>query len=177
MGTPWLQLFTSKLVYKTRKYVTQKYKVVATGGTFDEIHIGHQALLSKAFELGKKVIIGVSSDEFADRVKGKAKITHSYQQRVASLRLVIQRNFGDVNYEISKLNTSYGPTVISDEVDALIVSSETSKRGLEINEVRSKKGLKPLTIVSVDLVRAEDGNPISSSRIRTGEIDPQGKLL
>ena len=157
--------------------MTQKFKVVATGGTFDEIHIGHLALLSKAFELGKKVIIGVSSDEFAESVKGKDKITHSYQQRVASLRLVIQRNFGHVNYEISKLTTSYGPTVISDEVDALIASSETSKSGSEINEIRSKKGLKPLAIVTVDLVRAEDGNPISSSRIRTGQIDPQGKLL
>jgi pantetheine-phosphate adenylyltransferase len=157
--------------------VTQKFNFVATGGTFDEIHIGHLALLSKAFELGKKVIIGVSSDDFAGSVKGKGKITHSYQQRVASLRLIIQRKFGDVNYEISKLNTWYGPTVISDEVDALIVSSETSKRGSEINEVRSKKGLKPLTIITVDLVRAEDGNPISSSRIRRGQIDPQGKLL
>jgi pantetheine-phosphate adenylyltransferase len=157
--------------------VAQKFKVVATGGTFDEIHIGHLALLSKAFELGKKVIIGVSSDEFADRVKGKGKIVHSYEQRVANLRLFIQGNFGDVNYEISKLNTSYGPTLISDEVDGLIVSSETSKTGLEINEARSKKGLKPLTIVIVDLVRAEDGNPISSSRIRTGQIDPQGRLL
>ncbi len=164
-------------MYVIREYVTQKFKVVATGGTFDEIHIGHLALLSKAFELGKKVIIGVSSDEFADRVKGKGKITHSYQQRVAHLRLVIQRNFGTVNYEISKLNTSYGPTVISDEVGALIVSSETSKSGSEINDVRSKKGLKPLTIVTVDLVRAEDGNPISSSRIRTGQIDREGKLL
>jgi cytidyltransferase-like protein len=164
-------------MYIIREYVRQKFKVVATGGTFDEIHIGHLALLSKAFELGKKVIIGVSSDEFADRVKGKGTITHSYQQRVTRLRLVIQRNFGDVNYEISKLNTSYGPTVISDEVAALIVSSETSKRGSEINELRSKKGLKPLTIVTVDLVRAEDGNPISSSRIRTGQIDRQGKLL
>ena len=157
--------------------MTQKFKVVATGGTFDEIHIGHLALLSKAFELGTKVIIGVSSDEFAGSVKGKGKITHGYQQRVARLQLVIQRNFGDVTYEISKLNTSYGPTVISDEVDALVVSSETSKRGSEINEVRSEKGLKPLTIVTVDLVRAEDGNPISSSRIRTGQIDAQGKLL
>jgi len=164
-------------MYIIREYVTQQFEVVATGGTFDEIHIGHLALLSKAFELGKKVIIGVSSDEFAEKVKGKGKITHSYQQRVASLRLVIQRNFGDVNYEISKLNTSYGPTIISDEVHALIASSETSKRGSEINEVRYKKGLKPLAIVTVDLVTAEDGNPISSSRIRTGQIDPQGKLL
>jgi pantetheine-phosphate adenylyltransferase len=157
--------------------VAQKFKVVATGGTFDELHIGHLALLSKAFELGKKVIIGVSSDEFADSVKGKGKIVHSYEQRVANLRLFIRGNFGEVNYEISKLNTSYGPTLISDEVDGLIVSSETSKTGLEINEARSKKGLKPLTIVIVDLVRAEDGNPISSSRIRTGQIDPQGRLL
>ena len=157
--------------------MTDKFNVVATGGTFDEIHIGHLALLSKAFEMGKRVIIGVSSDEFADRVKGKGKITHSYQQRVASLRLVIQKNFGDVNYEISKLNTSYGPTVISAEVDALIASSETSKKGSEINEVRSKKGIKPLTIVTVDMIRAEDGNPVSSSRIRTGQIDPQGRLL
>jgi pantetheine-phosphate adenylyltransferase len=30
-----------------------KYNVVATGGTFDEIHVGHLALLSKAFEIGK----------------------------------------------------------------------------------------------------------------------------
>lgn len=157
--------------------MTEKFNVVATGGTFDEIHIGHLALLSTAFELGKRVVIGVSSDEFVDRVKGKGKITHSYQQRVVSLRLVIQKNFGDVNYEISKLNTSYGPTVISDKVDALIASSETSKRGLEINEIRSKKGIKPLTIVTVDMIRAEDGNPVSSSRIRTGQIDPQGKLL
>jgi cytidyltransferase-like protein len=164
-------------MYIIREYVIDKFNVVATGGTFDEIHIGHLALLTKAFEVGKRVVIGVSSDEFADRVKGKGKITHSYQQRVAHLRLVIQKNFGDVNYEISKLNTSYGPTVISAEVDALIASSETAKKGSEINEVRSKKGIKPLTVVTVDMIRAEDGNPVSSSRIRTGQIDPQGRLL
>jgi cytidyltransferase-like protein len=158
-------------------YVTDKFNVVATGGTFDEMHIGHLALLSKAFEIGKRVVIGVSSDEFVGRIKGKGKITHSYQQRVAQLRLAIQKNFGDVDYEISKLNTTYGPTVISAEVEALVASSETSKKGLEINEVRSEKGIKPLIIVTVDMIKAEDGNPVSSSRIRTGEIDPQGKLL
>jgi cytidyltransferase-like protein len=157
--------------------VTDKFNVVATGGTFDEIHIGHLALLSKAFEMGKRVVIGVSSDEFVDIVKGKGKITHTYEQRVANLRLVIQANFGDVIYEISKLNTTHGPTVISSEVNALVASSETAKKGSEINEIRSTKGIKPLAIVIVDMIRAEDGAPISSSRIRTGQIDPQGKLL
>ena len=42
-----------------------RFSLVATGGTFDEIHVGHVALLAKAFEIGKKVIIGVSSEEFA----------------------------------------------------------------------------------------------------------------
>jgi len=42
--------------------VAAKFDIVATGGTFDEIHVGHLGLLSKAFEVGKKVIIGVSSD-------------------------------------------------------------------------------------------------------------------
>lgn len=160
-----------------RECVADKFNVVATGGTFDQIHVGHLALLSKAFETGNKVIIGVSSDEFVDRVKGKGRITYSYEQRVTHLRQVIQENFGDVNYEISKLNTSYGPTVISSEVDALIASSETANKGSEINEVRSSKGIKPLSIITVDMIKAEDGSPVSSSRIRTGQIDPQGKLL
>ena len=160
-----------------RECVTDKFNVVATGGTFDEIHIGHLALLSKAFEMGKRVVIGVSSDEFVDMAKGKGKITHTYDQRVANLRLVIQANFGDVIYEISKLNSTYGPAVISGEVNALIASSETAKKGSEINEIRTNKGIKPLAIVIVDMIRAEDGAPISSSRIRTGQIDPQGKLL
>ena len=157
--------------------MTDKFNVVATGGTFDEIHIGHLALLSKAFDMGKKVVIGVSSDEFVDMVKGKDKITHTYEQRVANLRRVIQANFGDVIYEISKLNTAYGPTVISGEVNALVASSETAKKCSEINEIRLNKGIKPLLIVVVDMIRAEDGAPISSSRIRNGQIDPQGKLL
>lgn len=157
--------------------MTDKFNVVATGGTFDVIHIGHLALLSKAFEQGKKVVIGVSSDEFADTVKGKGKITHTYEQRVANLRQVIQASFGYVIYEITKLNTTYGPTVLSGEVDALIASSETAKKGSEINEIRSNKGIRPLVIVTVDMIRADDGNPISSSRIRSGQIDPKGKLL
>ena len=157
--------------------MTDKFNVVATGGTFDVIHIGHLALLSKAFEQGKKVVIGVSSDEFADTVRGKGKITHTYELRVANLRQVIQANFGDVIYEITKLNTTYGPTVLSGEVDALIASSETAKKVSAINEIRSNKGIRPLVIVTVDMIRADDGNPISSSRIRSGQIDPLGKLL
>ena len=42
-----------------------KYDAVALGGTFDIIHIGHIALLEKGFSISKKVIIGLTSDDFA----------------------------------------------------------------------------------------------------------------
>ncbi len=157
--------------------MANKFDLVATGGTFDEIHIGHIALLSKAFELGKRVIIGVTSDDFAEKTKGEKKVNHSYDKRVFNLKDIIQKKFGRVSYKISKLDNEYGPIVILGRVDALIASTETAKKGEKINEIRSKKGLPPIAIISVDLIRTEDGSPISSTRIREGEIDPFGKIL
>jgi len=154
--------------------MTVKYKMVATGGTFDEIHLGHIALLSRAFEVGTHVMIGVSSDNFA---KAKGKIIHSYDERVRNLRRTIHTNFENVRFQIVKLNTTYGSAVISEDVEALIVSTERAAIGYEINGLRVSKGLSPLSIIIVDMIKAEDGDRISSSRIRTGEIDFHGKLL
>ncbi|HVX02122.1 MAG TPA: pantetheine-phosphate adenylyltransferase [Nitrososphaera sp.] len=151
------------------------FRVVATGGTFDEIHAGHIALLSKAFEVGDKVIIGVTSDEF---VKGKKKINHDFSQRVLHLKETIRKEFGShVNYEIAELDSEFGPAVTTGDVGALIASAETQEKGDRLNEIRKKNGLVPAQIITVPLVKAEDGKPMSSTRIRAGEIDRNGRLL
>jgi pantetheine-phosphate adenylyltransferase len=46
-----------------------------------------------------------------------------------------------------------------------------------LNEMRAHRELKPVRIITVDLVKAEDGSPISSTRMRAGEIDGRGRLL
>lgn len=153
-----------------------RFRVVATGGTFDEIHAGHIALLSKAFEVGDRIIIGVTSDEFAVTRKGK-KLNHDFESRVANLRHEISERFGNVEFEIAKLDSEFGPAVTTGEVGALVASAETQEMGARLNEIRKKNGLPPAEVIAVDLVKAEDGMPISSTRIRAGEIDREGRLL
>lgn len=153
----------------------EKYTIVATGGTFDELHIGHIALLAKAFEVGKKVIIGVSSDNFAAR-RGK-NLNHNFETRAANLKNMIKKEFGDVNYEIAKLDSDFGPAVTTGDVEALVTSTETQNKGKVLNDMRAKIGAKPVTVITVELVKAEDGSRISSTRIRSGEIDRQGRKM
>jgi pantetheine-phosphate adenylyltransferase len=153
----------------------EKYLIVATGGTFDELHIGHIALLAKAFEVGKKVIIGVSSDNFAAS-RGK-NLNHNLDTRIVNLKNMIKKEFGDVNYEIAKLDSDFGPAVTTGDVEALVTSTETQIKGKVLNEMRAKIGAKPVKVITVELVKADDGSKISSTRIRTGEIDRHGRRL
>ena len=63
-----------------------KNKIVLTYGTFDMFHIGHLKLLERLSELGDKLIVAVSSDEF-NELKGKKTII-PYDQRAAIVEAV-----------------------------------------------------------------------------------------
>jgi len=148
--------------------------LVAMGGTFDAIHSGHMALLNKAFSISSKVIIGLTSDQLATK-KGK-NLVNDYSKRLSLLKSVIEKNFPNISYEISKLENDFGPAVIEGSVKALVVSEETSAKGLHLNELRAERNLPPVEIVVVPMVLAEDGKAISSTRIKNSEIDSNGNL-
>ncbi len=154
-----------------------KYNHVALGGTFDILHIGHLHLLKESFKVGNFVTIGITSDDFV-RTRLNKKIKNSYQIRVQNLRNFIEKELkivdNDNKYQITTLNENFGPLMTSNKIDCLVVSSETEERGRTINQTRLKKGLPPVDIITVNLVLAEDGIPISSSRIRSNEIDKNG---
>jgi cytidyltransferase-like protein len=154
----------------------KKFKKVAVGGTFDELHRGHKTLLRKAFEVGDKVVIGLSSDEFVSKMS-KPHETALYTERRRELEAFLEQAGLATRAEVVPLNDPCGLTISGDGLEALVVSKETQKTAEKINEKRQIAGLPPLEIVAVNMVPAENHTPISTTRIRNGEIDRNGHML
>ena len=145
------------------------------GGTFDILHKGHRALLTKASEIGNIVLIGLTTDIRARKGRTEVEI-NSYKIRKENLEILLDSMNLPSNFQIVPLNDDWGPSVIEESFTAIIVSEETKKTAEKINKIRNKNGNGQLKIVMVPFVKAYDGQKISSSRIRNNEIDLNGML-
>lgn len=145
---------------------------VCLGGTFSHLHIGHEALIALAFDVGDEVSLGLSSDAMA---QGKCHDVPLFAARKRELAAMCDRLSGGKPYEISEIADEAGPAV-SGDFDAIVVSEETLDGARRINELREVGGLKPLKILAIGLVSANDGQPISSTRVCSGEVEPDGTL-
>lgn len=149
---------------------------IMVGGTFDPLHDGHRALLSRSFELagpGGTVVIGLTSDRFAGT---KSHPVRPYEQRRAAVERFAEEFDRGVGYEIEPLSDRYGSALDLD-FDALVVSEETMPVAIEINRLRRERGRRKVDIHQITCVLAEDGRWISSTRIYRGEIDEHGRIV
>jgi pantetheine-phosphate adenylyltransferase len=146
---------------------------VAVAGTFQPLHDGHKLLLRTAYGMDGVVDVGLTSD----RMSRSARIrdVEPYAEREKRLHDWIRKHLG-IEPHIMKLEDPYGTALVED-YDFIVVSPETYPVAVKINELRKEKGRKPIAIVRVDYVLAEDGKPITSTRIVRGEIDSHGNLL
>ena len=152
------------------------FKKVVIGGTFDFLHKGHKKILEIGMQIGKEVVIGLTSDKFASRFR--IEKVSPYEKRKKDLEKFLMEKFNkEISYKIVKIEDTYGVATLDPEIDCIVVSEETLLRAEEINAIRFKKGLEKLTIVVVPIVLADDGKPLSSDRIRAREIDVNGKRL
>ncbi|MGB8233304.1 MAG: pantetheine-phosphate adenylyltransferase, partial [Methanobacterium sp.] len=93
----------------------KSYNKVAVGGTFDKFHYGHRRLIDIAFEIGRYIVIGVTSNEFGG-VKGRIEPCNV---RMSNLRKLLEKKHQ--NYDIQELNDPYGTTITDETIDAIVV--------------------------------------------------------
>jgi pantetheine-phosphate adenylyltransferase len=146
---------------------------VALGGTFEPLHEGHKKLIDVAIKLGgREVMIGVTCDEMA---RSRIRSVLPFEIRAENIKRYVISKYG-FEPSVVKIDNPYGRTLEVD-FDYLVVSPETCKMARIINEKRKQLGKKEIKVVKVDFLLAEDGKPISSTRIKKGEIDRYGKMI
>ena len=148
---------------------------MAVGGTFDALHRGHKILLRTAFRAGDRVLIGLSRNGFVKRLVKNHRVD-PYPKRKRELISFLKKEQLADRAKIVPLDDPYGPAINDSTIAALIVSRMTKKTADRINTIRRRRGLRPLPVLSIGMVVAEDFEPISSTRIRAGEIDREGYL-
>ena len=70
---PWPITNWEKGLELINKWRSAGNKIVFTNGCFDLIHPGHVHLLLEAKKLGKKLVVGLNSDQSVRRLKGNSR--------------------------------------------------------------------------------------------------------
>jgi pantetheine-phosphate adenylyltransferase len=135
------------------------------GGTFDHLHEGHKYLITTALSVSEKIVIGLTTEKLLKNKKFFSKL-EDYKTREKNLRSFIKTIVDSNRVEIMELNDLYGPPINEPEYEGIIVSQETYKTAVKINEIREQKGFKPLIIIVIPIIKDKNNNKISSTAIR-----------
>ena len=146
------------------------HRVGLVGGTFDRFHSGHRSLIEQALSKCQLLEIWISSDEM---IRSKDSRIKSWDDREEELLTALSDISSDFSTHI--LRDNFGPAPSHNEASAIFCTQETYEQCEEINRIREGDGLSPLEVIVVRKSMAWDGKPISSSRIRSGEIDREGQ--
>jgi cytidyltransferase-like protein len=153
-----------------------KFNHIALGGTFDHFHKGHRQFLTYAFEISKRVTIGITSDKFAYKIHKDLKL-QSFKKRKRKLLSFFKKHSLSKRSSIITLEDVSGATIADKTLQALLVTRNTLEGARSINLKRRENGMTSLKIIIYPLIKSADGKSISSQRIRGGEISREGVIF
>jgi cytidyltransferase-like protein len=153
--------------------VTKRNRLMALGGTFDHLHIGHHSFISYAFTYAQRLVIGVTDDSFA-KSKSFPESLQPYKVRARAVRMFCKKH--NIPHEIVPLSDPYGPTIEyeNNKIDSLCVTPETLGGAEKINEVRNASGMRELPVFIAPLVDNDQGKPLHAIQIRAGKVNREG---
>jgi pantetheine-phosphate adenylyltransferase len=150
------------------------YNSAILGGTFDHFHSGHEKFIDIAFRESQDLTIGIVK-QFITTNKYRAEGIEKYSTRLSNLRSYLKKRNVESRAKIISISDIYGTSLTDKNIEAIFVTDSTKSNAEIINIKRRELGLTPLAVVIVPFELSDDGNIISSSRIRQGEIDRKGR--
>ncbi|MBA46388.1 MAG: hypothetical protein CMB31_07375 [Euryarchaeota archaeon] len=142
------------------------------GGTFDRLHDGHLSLIRGIASECDFLQIHVTSDKIA---REKGFFIQNLETRMEQLRVFLLSD-KSINASLHVLHDKFGPAVSIEKCSVIGCTEETFSSCEEINQIREKNGLSPLRIVKIDHILDEGGEILSSSRVRSGIVNQNGKF-
>jgi len=153
-----------------------KYKLVVCGGTFDHFHKGHREFLQYGLSISDKLLVGLTTDEFV-KAKDTIESIYDYKTRKQELENFFIQEKARNKVSIEPIGSIYIPKIWEQlSIEAIVVSENTISAAKKINLIRKEQRKYPLIIETVRLVKSEHNEYISSSSIRSGEINREGRL-
>jgi len=150
------------------------YQSAILGGTFDHFHLGHERFISEALNRTQHLTLGIVQQSISPDKSFLGSI-ENYATRAHNLRTFLTQLGAAPRTSVIPINDIYGTTLVDSELAAIFVTAATRANATEINHARHDLRLPPLEIIEIPYALGDDHHIISSSRIRKGEIDRQGK--
>lgn len=146
-----------------------KYRCIAVGGTFDRLHNGHKALLKRALDLSEYIVIGLATEQMFSRKK-YSEIIQAYLERKKGIESYLSEQGALRRACIMPLQNSYGILLTKAGIEAVLAGEEKASVIDDINRKRIEIGLKALDKIVLGNILGEDGEKMSSTKLREREI-------
>jgi cytidyltransferase-like protein len=153
-----------------------KFNLVVCGGTFDLLHAGHKSFINDVLNASENVLLGITTDAYVQGFKNNLGV-EDFQTRRFNVERYLSSIGASNRVSVVEINNAYEPYLeISKDYEAIVVTEQTKQAAEEINAKREQNGTFKLEVVVSAMKKAQDEGFISSTRIRNGEINREGRL-
>lgn len=152
---------------------------VALGGTFDRLHVGHKLMFTEAVLRARRcVLVGVTDVNMIQR-KLLCELILPVETRINDVRNFLISIDNTLTYDVIAIQDAFGPTKSDPNIDMLVVSTETLRGGVKVNEIRKTNQLNALQIHCIDLMEVETNEEGKEKKISSSNqrVELLGTLL